>query len=371
MRTRLTRLGGVILALLAILVVALLLQLVGVIIICQPFRAVQSEPDATPPLVVSTGFPEAVRLQDQTYLTLPEWYIVYSSDEYAAFIQENPPSQFPYFGAIGQYWRSYRNVCGVTRGVYPFNTLYHFTLFVIGPSFTVENTVRGLYEKTLGWATEWTSGGEPTEEELYARAVALDYGNFIHTIPWFKYPFADRLRELWTTTGWWGANPIRKWERKWALSLEYGVKALYGRLLNSGAEVTYEPEQMEILAVVMGVTPEIQARHDDLRIVQPLDPAMMIVGLPRYEAFTKLVPALAKEGVRFVEIAGNKTIMLTALTPRDWVYDLDAGELLFALPILTQPDRQRVAINTPVASLHEILAGLEQPGLQFEHLYDY
>jgi hypothetical protein len=371
MRAPLARLVRLLAALLALLVIALLVQLAWVVVVCQPFAAVEPVSDSTPSLLAAAGFPEAVRSEDQSYLTLPEWYIVYSSEEYATFIRDRPPSQFPYFAAIGQYWRSYRHVCEVTRGRYPFNTLYHFTLFVIGPSFTVENALRGLYEKSIGWAAEWTSGGQTTAEEDFARAVALDYGAFLHTIPWFEYPFGDKLRKLWATTGLWGEHPIRKWERKIALSLEYGGKALYGWLIRGGAEVTYAPEKLELLAVVEGVSPEMAERHPELRIVQPLDDRRTIVALPRYEPFTQLVPALAAEGVQFVEIAGNDAIMLTVLAPGDWVYDLNEGEFLFALPILTQPGRTRVAVKAPVMSLHAVLAAFERQGVVLEHLYDY
>lgn len=371
MRAVLARLGQLLLTLLALLVIALVVQLAWVVAVCRPFAPVQPVTDAVPSLLAAAGFADAVRPPEQSYLTLPEWYIVYSSEEYAAFIQEHPPSHFPYFGAIGQYWRSYRAVCEVTRGQYPFNTLYHFTLFVIGPSFTVENALRGLYEKSIGWAAEWTSGGEPTAEEHFARAVALDYGVFLHTIPWFEYPFGDKLRELWATTGLWGPHPIRKWERKVALSLEYGGKALYGRLIRGGAEVTYAPEKQEILAVVEGVSAELEQRYPDLRIVQPLDDRRTIIALPRYEPFTQLAPALAAEGVQFVEIAGNDAIMVTVLAPSEWVYDLDEGESLFALPILTQPGYTRMAIKAPVRSLHRVLAELERQGVALEHLYDY
>ena len=38
-----------------------------------------------------------LRPEEQTYLTLPEWYIVYSADEYAAYLgrPESRPSGFP------------------------------------------------------------------------------------------------------------------------------------------------------------------------------------------------------------------------------------------------------------------------------------
>src|SRR5688572_12209807 len=50
---------------------------------------------------VTDDIPGYARAEDQTYLTFPEWYIVYSADEYADFISENPPSHFPHFRAIG------------------------------------------------------------------------------------------------------------------------------------------------------------------------------------------------------------------------------------------------------------------------------
>jgi hypothetical protein len=41
------------------------------------------------------------------------------------------------------------------------------------------------------------------------------------------------------------------------------------------------------------------------------------------------------------------------------------------MPILTQPNLQRVAVKAPVKSLHLILADLEDSGLKIEHVYDY
>src|SRR5689334_22493617 len=50
--------------------------------------------DATAP---TAGLPDYTRVEDQTYLTYPEWYIVYSADEYGAYITTHRPSGFPYF----------------------------------------------------------------------------------------------------------------------------------------------------------------------------------------------------------------------------------------------------------------------------------
>src|SRR2546425_11221297 len=85
------------------------------------------------------------RSQSSTYLTLPEWYIVYSTGEYASFVKSRAPSRFPYFAAIRQYWRYYKQVCRATKRVYPFDAGVHLMLGIIGLSFSVENAVKVGY----------------------------------------------------------------------------------------------------------------------------------------------------------------------------------------------------------------------------------
>lgn len=311
------------------------------------------------------------RSEEQTYLTLPEWYIVYSADEYAAFIANNPPSHFPYFQAIGQYWQSYYDVCAITRDKYPFNSRYHTILAVIGVSFTLENIVKGVYENTVGRLTEWLSSDELTPEDAYARQVAKEYGDFIHTIPWFEFPFAEKLSGLWAETGLWGPNVSRKWERKFALSLEYGGKALYARLIKGGNEASFTPQDVDIQVWVEGVSEEILAQEPDVTIVKPIEAEAAIAMLPRYEAFTKTVPRLAAKGVQFVEIAGNDEILITVIVPDNWDYRLEAGEALFEMPVLSQSGFKRVAVKVPVKSLDMVLTTLAGIEVKLEHIYDY
>jgi len=254
---------------------------------------------------------------------------------------------------------------------YPFNADYHFTLAVIGSSFTLENLLKGLYENTIGRLTEWLSSNALTAEDAYARQVAKEYGDFIHTIPWYEFLFHAKFQGLWSTTPFWGPHVIRKWERKFALSLEYGGKALYGRLIRQGTQATYVPEKLAIQAWVEGLSDEVLQGQPDLRLVKSLNTLAAIVAIPRYQAFTVVVPQLAQHGVRFVEIAGNDDILMTVLAPKNWAYDLPAGQCLFAMPILTQPAWQRLAVHVPVPALHLALNGLAGRHLTLEHLYDY
>ena len=62
-------------------------------------------------------------------------------------------------------------------------------LYVIGVSFTVENGLKGLYEGSVGRLTEWLSSDELTAEDQLARQYAKAYGDFIHAIPWYDFPY--------------------------------------------------------------------------------------------------------------------------------------------------------------------------------------
>src|SRR5215813_7177437 len=50
------------------------------------------------------GLPDALRPASATYLTVPEWFVVYSTDEYASWLRHDGASAFPYFHAVADYW---------------------------------------------------------------------------------------------------------------------------------------------------------------------------------------------------------------------------------------------------------------------------
>lgn len=330
-----------------------------------------AEPASTDALVREAvkDIPDYARAEDLTFLTLPEWYIVYSTDEYAAFIADNPPSQFPHLKAVGQYWQSYYEVCGIVRGKYPPNGGHQFALGFIGVSFTAENMLKGVYEGTIGRFAEWTSS-QPTEEEVYATQVAKEYGDFLHMTPWYFFPFGDKLQDLWTETDLWGPGPIRKWERKLSLTTEYGLKALYAGLTKFGAEATYGgPDVSKIYAVTEGLTNEMLS--SDLELIKEIDGSRQLIRMTRFEVFTQVVPDLTDNGLSFIEIAGNDEILVTVFASRSEEYSLAHGEYLFNLPILTNPDLTRVAVKVRLENLRLFLDELEKSPSKLEHLYDY
>ena len=94
---------------------------------------------------------EHVRTPDQTFLTFPEWYLVHSPAEYAAYLSRSGhPSSFPLYSHIGQFWQSY---AAVNRDIekYPFNGGYHLMVMVIGVRSSDSARRRAAHRASRRW----------------------------------------------------------------------------------------------------------------------------------------------------------------------------------------------------------------------------
>jgi hypothetical protein len=316
--------------------------------------------------------PEHRRGGDQTFLTFPEWFLVYSPDEYAAFVKEHPPSEFPFFGHLRQFWSSYRAVYEATRPDYPVNSEYHVMIAVIGVSTTAEYALRSAYENTLGRASEVTAAYGTTDEDRLGARVAQQYVDFIRDRPWYEFDFLTPLRTLWRETPAWGPGPLRKWERRYALTSEYLAKAGYAWLLKQGTAAAYGAAETTTAVVLDRVPAGIEAELPRLRVLERFPDAGALVTLPRYDDFKDHAATVARHGAAFLEIAGNRgPILVTALVPSGWTPPVAGASLLFTQPILTRPGRQRAAVTVPVGALADLLRALEREGHTLEHVYDY
>ena len=295
--------------------------------------------------------PEHRRGPEQTFLTVPEWFLVFSPEEYARFLRDNPPSRFPFFGEIGQFWQSYRAVTEATAA-YPFNAGYHVMVSVIGLSTTLEYGLKGLYERLIGHFTELTSGGADTAEDRIASDTAQAYVDFIKHSPWYEFDFGEPLAQLWTKAGAVGSDPWRKWERKYELTSEYAVKSGYAWLIGKATRASYERPSLETHVVING------------------DGRTRSMMLPRYQAFTDRARALALEDADFVEIAGNRGDILVSLVVPRGASSAPEARVLYRQPILTRPNSERQALVLKINDLGTFLRSTP-PQATVEHVYDF
>ena len=320
-----------------------------------------------------TAPPEHRRPPDQTFLTFPEWFLVHSPAEYAHYLAGGDRvSAFPLFAHVGQFWQAYG---AVTREVsrYPFNGGYHLMICVIGTSTTVEYSLKGVYEHTIGRLAEATvTGHEPVPEERFAAAYAQRYVDFIRVDPWYLFDFGGELKTLWSDAPTHGPNLVRRWERRFLLTTELLVKSGYGKLIKLGTRSIYDaPKPVTAVVLTSPPPPRALADHPDLVVLQA-DGRETLATLPRYEGFTTYARWLADDGVNFREIAGNDgEVLVSLLVPTGW-RPAPGQRLLFEQPLLTLPGRQRSVLALPIAQLGALLRDVDrQPTLQVEHVYDF
>lgn len=332
---------------------------------CRPSGAVHA---GTAPLVDEPGY---ARTEANTYWTFPEWYIVYSFEDFGAFLDARPESAFPYFGQIAGFWESTCAANRVAAALPGDHYEMKQMIYVIGLSFTVELAIKAAYENTVGRLTEWLRGARPAAEDAYAREVAQEYGRFLHQTPWYEFPFMDKLAGLWRETPPVGDSPVRNVERKFALSAEYLVKAGYGKAIGWLAGSLTAPLPSEVMFVARGTVPALLAAEPDVRAVRTLPDGSLLLAAPRYRAFTELLKRLAARGVEIVEIAGNRRILMSAVAPDGAAPGIAGAEQLFVLPVAARPGFSRIGYDVDVARLSAILVAFDEAGIAVEHLYDY
>jgi hypothetical protein len=133
---------------------------------------------------------------EQHLLHLPEWYIVYSFEDFGRFLDRSSESHFGYLGHIFGFWRSF---CTINRAVPATGeslTEVKTMIYIIGISYSLEYAVKGFYENTIGRVFEWIRGQKRTPQDEFGRAVLQDYAAFLYTVPWYKYPFREKLDGL-------------------------------------------------------------------------------------------------------------------------------------------------------------------------------
>jgi hypothetical protein len=328
------------------------------------------DPKARPgkPLVDDRGY---ARRESDSYLSFPEWHIVYAYEDLAGVLRRGDESDFAYARQIVGFWHSLCRLTQVVSAREPIGTDTRVMLYTIGWSFTAELALEGGYEKTVGRLFEWLRGkGKTPEDEFVARDMQA-YAAFLRQTPWYEYPFAARLIGFWRGTPLRGEHLARKLERRAVITLEYGTKAVYGRLIGYASATALGAADLEVHTIVLGLEAGDLAREPQVKVVRELGWGRTLIRTPRYQAYTDLLVRLARRGRNVAEIAGNHRILVTALAPLDPLPMPAGATALFEMRIQSRPDRRRLGLDVVVAQLTAAIRSLEAAGATIEHVYDY
>ena len=309
------------------------------------------------------------RAEEQTVLTVPEWYLVFNPKEYADYLESGQnPSDFPFYQSIDEYWRLYDRSLMLASLAYPENEEYKTMLQVIGISVTMEYCAKILYENTLGRLFYLFAEENISEEEKIIIEAQRAYSDFIYHTAWYEFEFMPWVNKVWTGAESSEAGFIRKWERSLLFTLEFSFKAMYAQLIDLAAGLSYEPPVNDIFLVVSGH--EYIEEHKDLKIIKEQD-GKSIIGVTRWGAFTETLLKLSRQDIEIEEIAGNDEIVVSVLMDKDKTVNLPQQALLYESRIVTNGKIKRVVCLLPVKKLLPFIRHAESNGIAIEHIFDY
>ncbi|MEO7996665.1 MAG: FAD-binding oxidoreductase [Gemmatimonadaceae bacterium] len=371
----------------------------------------QPNADGTPTLVTASHMPANLsaearivldtikgyaREEGADYLTHPEWDLVYGSEAYARWLEQGKrPSQFAYIGAVGTFWRSYHDTWKAATTRYSISTGTHVMLCVIGVSTAVEYGLKGIYEGTLGRLFEPYSPAGGTDEEKYAAKVARDYATLITTRGWYEFSFGGALRGLWKDVPKSGPGMLRKWERRFALSGEYIIKAVYASVIGVGTSAGYTPDVLTRYAVVAGWNDSLATTpvRNEVALVtrdtiktegakpltsrfknaMTLDRGYTLISVNRYDPYRDALLELSDHAgrVRLAELSGAEVVTVSGTAPTAWRTSARTSVIVaYAMP--DDSTRTRMLLKVPVRDLLDVLARMRAEGqFRVEHIYDY
>jgi hypothetical protein len=309
--------------------------------------------------------PAVQRREANTYLTYPEWHIVFAYDGLAYALKSGDEHSFDYVDSISSFWRS---TCALTRvasqhGGADWDT--RSMIHTIGVSFTVEMLAKAAYEEIIGRATAWLRGGRKTAQDVVIASMAADYAAFLRQTPWYQYPFNRKVDELWAAPV---NQVVRGWERRLGIGLEFEAKAAYAKVI-AGAVAATAPAQLVIRSVVSGLDATVLGGMPDVTVIGERGDGFEIE-TPRYDRFTHILADIARRGGTIREIAGNDEIMVSITVPEGVDVGVAHGAVILRMKRDGVPgERLLVNVRMPELALFLNNYPLGEPGL--EHVFDY
>lgn len=297
------------------------------------------------------------RPESRTLMTYPEWHIVHAYEEYAQVLEQHAPHKFDFLGSVAGFWSS---LCSLTRMAASHGPIDGSTkqmVYVIGASFTVEMLLKATYEETVGRLAVLLRGNEAAPTDVLAASHAKEYATLLQQVPWYKWRFREAGAELAAIT----PSGLRDFERRFALGLEYGAKAIYAGLIAAAVEAT--GQDATTLRLVIGPREDLKLPAE-IRLVERAATGL-IIEAPRYRALTVLLLEMAEVGYEFVEIAGNDDILISVLSRQP----THPGALFSEKRQGFQDYRHLLMIKVP--ALANTLRQIRSSSGRLEHAYDY
>ena len=273
-----------------------------------------------------------VTAASSTIRSLPfPWYIVYSFEDFGRFLDGRARAISTISAISSASGEVFAPSTARCRRPAESRSEVKTMIYVIGISYSAEYAIKGLYENTIGRVFEWIRGDTAHAAGRICPRRAAGLCPFLYTVPWFKYPFREKLDGLMAIST---PTPsiARTWERDFAL----GSDIRQDRLCLADPE-SAQRERRNDHATSCSWSRRCrrtcwQRSRVSNRLVT-LTPHWQLVQTPRYKAFTEILRGLLDQEFGLAEIAGNREIFITVIAPDAAKLDVKDTTELFSLEL--------------------------------------
>ena len=322
---------------------------------------------------------------------------MYNSAEYARTLAHSSPSDFHYFGAIGEYWRQYDTVTLLVASSTHDNSEYMKLLRVICISYTVELAIKGVYENTLGRIFEYIGGDNKVYEEKVVAQMNTDYAQFLYDYPWYDFPYSIYLSLLWFGNN--GGDTInvseesrsdsrrvetsfrqyiRKSERLFILSIEIGIKTIYAKIIAYATHQSFGVQDDIVSAIVL--------KDDKNKIIsathyQPFTRALILEMLTAEDPFNDIEDRVGDSNFVVLDIAGNDSVVISFVTDKGYMTAEKTKEMKMKEILRNSEykwnengekiEKERIHVEVNIRDLFFIYKNLLDKSIEIDHMYDY
>jgi hypothetical protein len=274
---------------------------------------------------------------------------------------------FPFYASIDEYWTLYDRSMKLVSEAYPENEEYKTMLDVIGVSITLEYTAKMLYENSVGRVFSWFSNGTNSDQEKTIIAAQRAYSDFIYDKAWYEFQFMPWVKKVWSVSNTAESNWLRKIERTLFFTAEFTFKAGYAKLIEWGAQASYEEPVTKIFMVA--TTLDSLENSADLNIVHQQG-EKKIISVTRWGVFTKTILEIAYKNIDIYEIGGNDEIVVSVLSKKNQ-QNISEEQLLYSSTVVSNSGLERHVYLMPVKRLLKFVQHAKTTGVEVEHVFDY
>lgn len=312
----------------------------------------------------------------QTYFTAPEWRNVEMSEELGKFLSKgNAFYRFPFFKQIITFWSVFHHSYQAAKKYHTHRELWLSEYMVmnifIGVSTTLGFAALGALSLLL---SPFMQAKNETLFQKHVAEMVNDYAKFIHTVPFYNYPYGEKFNPMWQAF----KNSQNRSLTDYATFFTATMEILVRSVLSAPVAWWYNQPQNQAAERI-----HLLVKTQDVDTLKNMDPTIEIIGkpqlnnqhhyahitVPRYEAFSIAVNQLIENNIKIQKIAGQDRIQFKVLA-KEQDFVKSNSDLLYTYNNHLNK-KHFMMVDVPTRQLHSTVKLFEENNVNIKLMHDF